>query len=133
MESNKYVFIVALIVGLAVTSYAVPSAEWPSWNNRAANNSHHLIVGTRLPGDKLLVQENIVKSSKWLHIVTVEKSFNATRYEVITQVVALDQKTNGNGAFATVLSGGPGYQTVRLKFKSQRGHGINFLVQIYGR
>ena len=132
MESNKQLFIVAFILALAVSSYAAP--DWTNWNSpKAGNNSHHLIVGSRLPGDKLLVQENIVKTSKWLQIVTVEKSFNTTRYDVITEVEALDQKTNGNGAYASVLSGGPGYQTVRLRFKSQRGHGINFVVKIYGR
>ncbi|XP_033210955.1 probable salivary secreted peptide [Belonocnema kinseyi] len=132
MESNKQVFIVAFIVALAVSSYATPG--WTNWkNSKAANDSHNLTVGSNLPGDRILVQENIIKSSKWLQIVTVEKSFNATRYEVITKVEAIDQKTNGNGAYATILSGGPGYQTVRLRFKSQRGHGINFVVKVYGR
>lgn len=121
-------FAIALAAVCAIAPIGVNAAD-----ARAPNNSHHLVVGSRLPGDQLILTENIVKNSKWLQIVTVEKTFTAPKYQIITQVSALDQKTNGNGAHASLLKGGPGHNNVTLKFKSQRGHGINFKVQIYAR
>ncbi|KAG7206235.1 hypothetical protein KM043_003627 [Ampulex compressa] len=99
----------------------------------SGDKSHHLVVGSRLPGDKLSMKENIVKSSSWLRIVTVEKTFYVQTHERITQVQALDQKTNGNGAYASLVGGGPGHNFVTLRFKSQRSHGINFVVEIFSR
>ncbi|XP_051167731.1 probable salivary secreted peptide [Leptopilina boulardi] len=133
MELKRNIFfILTFIVALSLSSYAIPK-EHNNRYARAVNKSHHLIVGARLPGDRLLLKQNVVKNSSWMKVVIVEKTFNVTRYERITQVAAYDQKTNGNGAYASLLNGGPGNQMVRLKFKSQRGHGINFIVELYGR
>jgi len=87
-----------------------------------------------MPGDKLVLKENIIKNSGWLKGQGVEKTFYVLKPEdLITMVEALDQKTNGNGAYASILQGGPGHNSVTMKFKSQRGHGINFVVQLYAR
>ncbi|XP_015122428.1 probable salivary secreted peptide [Diachasma alloeum] len=121
---SKCAFFLVILVTVVFTNYS------PSY---AYSQSHHLFVGRRLPGDSLTYQENIVKSSKLWQIVTVQKTFYAARNERITQVVALDQKINGNGAYARILKGGPDQNNVTIKFKSQRGHGINFIVQLYSR
>ena len=115
MESKKYLFIVVMIGALAVSSYA---------------QSHNMTVGTRYPGDTLLLHERIYKESEFLRKVVVEKNFQV--HGIITQIVAEDQKTNGNGAEASVLGGGPGQREVKMKFKSQRGHSIKFVVKIFG-
>ncbi|XP_015591250.1 probable salivary secreted peptide [Cephus cinctus] len=98
-----------------------------------SRQSNHLILGSRIPGDRLAVQQSVVKSSSWMQVTTREQTFSTSGYGLITQIQALDQKTNGNGARAIVTAGGPGQNYVTLRFKSQRGHGINFLVQIYAR
>ncbi|XP_029037767.1 probable salivary secreted peptide [Osmia bicornis bicornis] len=133
MSTNKLIFYLAIV---AITAIFSQVSSTPYGSHYAANNtnkSHHLIVGSRMPGDRITLRENIVKSSSWMQIVTVQKTFNVSRWERITQVQALDQKTNGNGAFASILNGGPGFSNVTLRFKSQRGHGINFNVQIFTR
>lgn len=129
---SKCLVLSAFAVALAVVCALAPTGV-NAVDAKAPNKSHHLIVGSRLPGDRLVLSENIIKNSKWLQVVTAEKTFRAPRYQIITQVSALDQKTNGKGAFASLIKGGPGHNNVTLKFKSQRGHGINFRVQIYAR
>lgn len=116
MESKKHLLILALIVALAMSSCA---------------QSHNITVGTRYFGDKLLLRENIYRESEFLRKVVIEKTFNVDGF--ISQIVAEDQKTNGNGAYASVIGGGPGQREVKMKFKSQRGHSIKFVVKIYGQ
>lgn len=118
-------FAILSVPETGVTAAVVPAA--------ANNKSHNLIVGSRLPGDRIIWGESVVKSSKWLQIVTLEKTFNTTRYERITQIRALDRRTDGNGAFAKVIKGGPGFSNATIRFKSQRGYEINFWVEIYAR
>ncbi|NP_001155164.1 venom protein R precursor [Nasonia vitripennis] len=124
----------ALAVALAVVAVNSTPYYGGAYQQYAAapNKSHNLIIGNRQAGDRLVYQENIVKPSKWLQVIEVKKSFNITGY-LITQIRAMDQKTNGNGAIASRVDGGVGYSNVTLKFKSQRSHGINFVVQIYAR
>lgn len=52
-------------------------------------------------------------------------------YRPITAIRAFDQKLNGNGAYATIKSGGINATSTVVHFKSQRGHGINFILEIY--
>lgn len=122
-------FALALAVLSVPDSGVTAAAVVPAANNK----SHNLIVGSRLPGDRLIWGESVMKASKWLQIVTLEKNFNATKYERITQIRAMDRRTDGNGAFAKVIKGGVGYNNVTLRFKSQRGYEINFWVEVYAR
>jgi len=131
MSAYKYIIGLAVLVTALLTVSTIPASE--AFTYAASNKSHHLIVGYRAPGDRLVLRENIVKNSGWMKVQVIEKTFNVSRFERITMVEALDQKTNGNGAYASILNGGPGHSNVTMKFKSQRGHGINFIVNIYGR
>lgn len=131
MSAQKYIIGLAFLVATLVAINTVPADG--AFNQFAANKSNHLIVGYRVPGDKLVLRQNIVRNSSWLKVVVVEKTFNVSTWERITLIQSLDQKTNGNGANASLLKGGPGFSNVTLKFKSQRGHGINHIVEIYAR
>lgn len=134
MSSQKYVLSLAFVIAALVAINTIPTASGTTYNYAApANKSHHLIVGYRMPGDRLVLRNNIVKNSSWMKVQTVEKTFNISQWERITLLQALDQKTNGNGAYASILKGGPGNSNVTMKFKSQRGHGINFTIEIYAR
>lgn len=44
-----------------------------------------------------------------------------------------DKTTDGTGAFANIKEGGINYKYVVLHFKSQRGNGIRFIVDIYAQ
>ncbi|XP_043483907.1 probable salivary secreted peptide [Leptopilina heterotoma] len=133
METKKFILLIlTFIVGLSVSSYAIPK-EHNRFARATGNKSHNFIVGSRLTGDRLVLRQNIQKNSSWMRIVTLEKTFNTTQYQRITQVAAYDQKSNGNGAYASLLNGGPGSDRATLRFKSQRGHGINFIVELYAR
>ena len=90
-----------------------------------------MIVGYRVPGDWLLQKEDVVKDKQFLQGVTLTKTFTGNGKSIITQIKALDQKTNGNGAYATIISGGVGESYVTIKFKSQRNHSIKFKVKLH--
>ncbi|XP_011161048.1 probable salivary secreted peptide [Solenopsis invicta] len=134
MSAHKYIIGLTVLVATLLTVNSVPTGEFKVVGFAAYDDkSHHMIVGAREAGDRLAYQENIVKTSSWLQIVKIEKTFSVPSNERITLVEALDQKTNGNGAYASILSGGPGSNSVTIKFKSQRSHGINFDLRIYSR
>lgn len=132
MSSYKYILGLAILVAALYAVNSIP-ASGVYTPYAAANKSHNLIVGGRLPGDRLVLRESVVKNSSWMKIQIVENTFNISRWERITMVEALDQKTNGNGAYASIRNGGPGHNNVTMRFKSQRGHSVNFIVQIYAR
>ncbi|XP_053981984.1 probable salivary secreted peptide [Hylaeus volcanicus] len=132
MSAQKIAVFLA-IVGVAIFATQVNSTHQWGYANNGTNKSHNLVVGYRMPGDRLVLRQSVVKNSSWMQIVTEQKSFNTSRFDRITVVQALDQKTNGNGAYASLVAGGPGYNNVTLRFKSQRGHGINFIVELYAR
>lgn len=50
----------------------------------------------------------------------------------ITFIKGTDQYVNGNGGYATLVSGGPNYNEVVLNLKSQRNHGYNFIIEMWG-
>lgn len=127
------VIVILAIVAVAAIFTEVSSVPQVGLYANNSNKSHNLIIGYRMPGDRLVLTSRVVKNSAWLQIVTEQKTFNASRWDRITLVQALDQKTNGNGAYASLLNGGPGHQNVTLRFKSQRSHGIDFIVQLYAR
>ena len=99
----------------------------------ANSGSHHLFLGSRVWGDKLIEKKIVKKSSSILQIVKEKISMTGDGRSNITMIQALDQKTNGNGATAVLEAGGPGHNFATLSFKSKRGHGINFVVEVYGK
>ncbi|XP_046826488.1 probable salivary secreted peptide [Vespa crabro] len=117
----------AVVVIAGVESEYVPRAHLEEY----AAKSHNLTIGYRKPGDRKVHTQNIVKKSSWMRIVTAEVTINTTA--IINMVGVYDQKTDGTGAYPSVLKGGPGNRNVTLRFKSQRGHGINFVVEVYAR
>lgn len=64
-------------------------------------------------------------------IVEEEETFTVPVGYEIAYVKAVDQKQNGHGAKVVVIAGGLGESFVTLKFESQRGHSIDYLVEIY--
>ncbi|XP_076175909.1 putative salivary secreted peptide [Ptiloglossa arizonensis] len=132
MSAQKAIICLAIVAIAVLATEADPAAQY-GYVSKGANKSHDLIVGSRLPGDRLVLRQSVVKNSSWMKVIVVEKTFNVSRFDRITTVAARDQKTNGNGAYPSLIKGGPGYNNVTLKFKSQRGHGINFIVELFAR
>nr|AYV99528.1 venom polypeptide [Dolopus genitalis] len=98
--------------------------------------SHNSLWGSIGPGDNLLDRQIIKKSYKFLRIVTQDYTFpppGAVLGRMITGIRVTDQYTNGKGGYASLYAGGPGNPSVTIHFKSQRNHGFNFIVEIFGR
>ena len=91
------------------------------------NMTNQFIFGERQPGDELLLETTVVEPD-----VSMYRWFFVGSVSPITQVRAIDQRTV-NGANATMMSGGPGSNSVELEFKTQPGFGnINYRVYLYG-
>ncbi|XP_036332664.1 probable salivary secreted peptide [Rhagoletis pomonella] len=103
----------------------------------AANStlSHDLILGTRIPGDQHLIRKvafakSAIMQKKRGDFIYEQKG--VPRPAKITYMMVKDQYTNGNGGYATLTNGGPGFDHVELHFTSQWWRGYNFVVDVYG-
>ena len=128
---------VTLLIVLVSIAFVLGGAIEPKWDrdvyDKHNTSSNHLTVGQRLPGDRLVLVKSVFKDWSILQIVKEEQNFNISRWERITQVLAVDMETNGKGATASLLDGGPGNSDATLRFKSQRGQSIKFVVGIYAK
>lgn len=73
-----------------------------------------------------------MESSRFFRTVGKTKTFTADGYSKITQVKILDKNTEGKGASAAIIAGGVGQTFVTIRFESQKGEGIDFVVELYG-
>ena len=120
-----------LIASLALAVFIVDSTGFSLLGK--PNKSHNATFGSRGSNDRLVYRENIIKRSKMFSKVEFTKTFNTTNNDIITQVKAIDTKTDGSGAYAYLIKNGPGHNNVTLRFKSQSRNGIKFVVEIYAR
>ncbi|XP_016842183.1 probable salivary secreted peptide [Nasonia vitripennis] len=97
------------------------------------STSHHFLVGARPFADKLFRREQVKVNSLLWTSLKERRTFSTDGTAKITLIKALDQKTNGNGAYVSLINGGPGQTFVTLEFKSQKGHGIDFVVELYAK
>nr|AYV99521.1 venom polypeptide [Dolopus genitalis] len=98
--------------------------------------SHNVVFGSIQPGDRKLFQQIVMKKAKTLRVVSEDVQYppkGVVGQNLITGIRVTDQYTNGKGGYSTLVAGGPGQRDVTLHFKSQRGHGYNFIVEYYGR
>ncbi|XP_043461989.1 probable salivary secreted peptide [Leptopilina heterotoma] len=132
MAYEKIIFVLLFATALILVANVSPTTGYNNYN-RGKNISHNFIIGSRRPGDRLVMQQNITASASTFKIVTRRVQFLLQAGKNITQLAALDQKIDGTGAYVTLESGGVGKRNATLRFKSQRSHGIHFIVKIFAR
>ncbi|KAK0173785.1 hypothetical protein PV328_006932 [Microctonus aethiopoides] len=130
---SKCLLVLVVLATVAITTSIIPPYVFGLRADRLANKSHNLLVGSRRNGDRLVIQQYVIQSPGTSQFVTVRKTLNVNKYETITLIRALDQKTDGTGAYPSLVKGGPGTCNVTLEFKSQKNKSINFLVMIYAK
>lgn len=91
-----------------------------------------LKMGVAKPGDVLLHEERSEK-----HPVTFGFQKHVCRYkcrpnEIITCVVALDDRQDGTGGSAEIIGGGVNHDFVEVEITSQFYRGFEFTVSVYG-
>ena len=102
------------------------------WVGCQATNS---TWGYAHPYDILLHRENVIVKSRWLQVVSRDVIYPAPGYistRTISAIKAID-RARKHGGYAALYKGGPGYRNVTIHFKSQRGEGLNYTVEIWGR
>uniref|UniRef100_A0A182QN75 Salivary secreted peptide n=1 Tax=Anopheles farauti TaxID=69004 RepID=A0A182QN75_9DIPT len=114
---------VAVLAAILASSYLV-SAQ-----------SHNYFFGARVPYDSLVNQTTVIQTGSFLRVrsVNVDYPLKGQRGRNITAIYVYDRLGNGRGGFATITSGGIGKNFTRINLKSQRGNGLNFQVEVYGR
>lgn len=101
-----------------------------------SNHFHH---GQYYFNETLLVREIIQKKSSKFRIGTADYVFPSgvtlprPAPYVITRINAIDQYVNGDGGSVMVTEGGAGFTFVKLRFKTKRSHGFNFILEIFGK
>lgn len=85
--------------------------------------------------DVLLHYDIVKKSSSFLQVATLDVTYpSAYQYNnrTITAIRVTDQVANEKGGYAQLYSGGVGFNHATVHFKSQRGKGFNFILEIFG-
>ncbi|KAK9507206.1 hypothetical protein O3M35_007114 [Rhynocoris fuscipes] len=119
-----------VLVGVVSTSLAYPKTACGS------GPTHDLLLGQRLPGDRLLYSTHETMESSILRKKVRDIYWPTNQhpgYSTITRIEVYDQITNGQGGCAFLSDGGVGNNFVKLHLKTQRGGKFDFLINIYGR
>ncbi|XP_043461974.1 probable salivary secreted peptide [Leptopilina heterotoma] len=135
-KSIVFLFVTSLI--LIVNIWPITADKHSNNNNNInnedkekPNNSHNLIIGSRQPGDKLYIDLNVTAPAIKSKIVIKSATYFIHLGHNITQIAAVDWKTDGTGADVTLESGSVEENNFTLTFKSQESYGIDFLLQVY--
>lgn len=132
-KSIVFLFLTSLI--LIVNIWSISGDKYYNINNKEdgkkETNSHNLIIGSRQPGDRLYIDYNVTAPAIKSKIVIKSATYFIHLGHNITQISALDWKTDGTGADVTLESGSVEENNFTLAFKSQESHGIDFLLQVY--
>ncbi|XP_052865727.1 probable salivary secreted peptide [Anopheles cruzii] len=100
-----------------------------------ASQSHNYQWGVREPREVLVNRTIAVRSGTILQVKTIDLVYpiSGQQGRNISAIVVLDQYINGNGGYASLYAGGIGYNYTTVHLQSQRGHGYNFIVEIYAK
>ncbi|XP_058129689.1 probable salivary secreted peptide [Anopheles ziemanni] len=101
----------------------------------AVAQTHNYFFGSRVPYDTLVNQTTAIQTSSFLRVKTVDVEYplKGQRGRNITAIYVYDRLGGGRGGFASIIGGGIGQNYTRIHLKTQRGNGMNFQVEIYGR
>ncbi|CAD7086114.1 unnamed protein product [Hermetia illucens] len=98
--------------------------------------SHNVEWGHPSAFDRLLTRDIVNRKYKFWRIIHEDYQFPAigkTNYLNITGIRVTDQYMDGTGGYASLVQGGLGHRNVTIHLKSQRNHGFNFIIEIFGR
>ena len=103
-------------------------------NSCSAQNKNDTDVtfGQSPYADKLISEDRVHVSSGFLRVVKDMRTYTTNGRANITMITVSEIKDKKNGAYVTIVSGGPGTTHATIAFTSRRNHGIHKLVQVYG-
>ncbi|KAG7296555.1 hypothetical protein JYU34_020347 [Plutella xylostella] len=104
--------------------------------SQIACQSHDLVLGQANFGDVVTYKTNEAKYGFPFIVRTSIIEYpepGQVNYAYIRAIYVKDNERDGTGGYPSISSGGVGQRFVKIKLKSQRGHGFNFTVTIYGR
>ncbi|XP_075168513.1 putative salivary secreted peptide [Haematobia irritans] len=128
MSRNSHIIFIVLSILVYDITFAAKSTN---------SLSHHVSFGAESPREVHLGRFTAMEKFKPMQIVEGKFIYsvkpNDLHYDrTITRIVVTDQYDNGNGGYATLKDGGPSTNYAVIKFKSQRNHGYNFIIDLYG-
>ncbi len=98
------------------------------WHGLSGHGRHSLTLGTPGSNDVILYQEQISKGVSASHTF----SYNCSRGEEITAVLAYDIWSDGTGGNPKRKSGGVGQDEVSIHVTGQLFRGFHFKFIVYG-
>ncbi|CAH1403639.1 unnamed protein product [Nezara viridula] len=109
--------------------------DWIGSNSCGNEKIHNYQFGQRTPYQRLLYVDHPKYESKLMRVRSEELTYPVKGQlsgGMIGYIEVLDMKSNGNGGCVYIKNGGVGSTFVTLKLKSQRNHGMEFMIRIYG-
>lgn len=122
---------ICLVFVLTLLSLSV--ADEPIDESITSPRVNDLIVGSRVPGDELILEERLKVPFKWFQHVEVNTTFGAPPRHIITQAILRDLTSRDHGAIPSVILGGPGHDFITINFKSEWFRGIHFYILVFGK
>lgn len=102
----------------------------------ATCQSHDLVVGQSTYGDVVIYKVNDYKYGFPFMVRTSIIEYpepGQQNFAYIKAIYIKDHYMDGTGGYPSITAGGVGQRFVKIKLKSQRHHGFNFTITIYGR
>ncbi|XP_069694666.1 probable salivary secreted peptide [Periplaneta americana] len=95
-----------------------------------AGQRHSLMKCNSRPGDRLLLDRSVSRSSKFLSKVSDTVRYSGS--ETINCIEAIDGWNDDTGGYAEIVDGGLGQRHVAIKITSRNSRGFHFFVKVYG-
>lgn len=91
---------------------------------------NHLQLGSVRRGEKFVLTKKLYKERVPSEKIELVETFTAPAGMVISRILAVNEKPDGQAGCGFLVSGGPGHNSVTLKFVSFVGQAINFTLNI---
>lgn len=121
---------VGVLCAVALAKEHLPEkGETCDWLKR-----NHLLLGHREIGERFVVAERqIYKERVPSQKIELEETFTAPAGMVITRIQAINLRADGKAGCGFLVSGGPGHNSVTLRFVSFIGKSIKFRLNIFAK
>ncbi|XP_065368063.1 probable salivary secreted peptide [Calliphora vicina] len=129
---KKFKILILILILNIITNQEALAAKSENTNN------HDAVWGARSQRDVHLSRQIVMDKAKTMRIISGDYEYRPKPTDLhygktITQIQVTDQYKNGNGGYATLKDGGPSTNYAVIHLKSQRNHGYNFIIDIYGQ
>nr|XP_014275401.2 probable salivary secreted peptide [Halyomorpha halys] len=109
--------------------------DWVGSNSCGDEKTHDYYFGQWQPYLRLLYMDHPKFDSKLMRVRSEELTYpvkGQAQGGIISYIEVTDVRKDGTGGCVYIKNGGVGSRNVTLKLKTQRNHGMEFIIRIFG-